>query len=74
MNNKITWFKLMWMNWYIQLFGVAIGFLGLLIYLFKDEGYNNLRFWLGLSIPIGMMFLIGYYGFYKYWKEIKKYL
>ena len=37
-----------------------------------NERENNLYF-VAMVIPVGMIILIGYGGFYKYWKYIKKY-
>lgn len=69
---EYTWFELMWKNSYIQLFIVAIAFLSAVLYyqFFSDEPFYSLGgFLIGLAIPIGMMTLIGYYGFYKFWND-----
>lgn len=60
---KPTWFSLMWSNNYIQLFALAIAFLILLI---VKEVY------LLIPLPALMMIIIGYKGFYQYWKEYNR--
>lgn len=66
-----NWFKLMWGNNYIQLFLLAIAFL-IAELNWMDSFYSLGGFIIGLSIPIGMMILIGYKGFYQFWSDIKK--
>lgn len=62
----------MWSNFYIQLFVVAIVFLIGLIVDYNTTQYVPLAgFYVALSIPILMMLGIGYFGFYKFWKEQK---
>lgn len=58
-----TWFSLMWSNNYIQLFILAIAFLILLV---VKEVY------LLIPLPILMMIVIGYNGFYKFWNDYSK--
>jgi len=60
---KPTWFSLMWSNNYIQLFALAIAFLILLI--IKE-------LYLLIILPVLMMIIIGYNGFYKFWKNYSK--
>ena len=67
----LTWFRLMWKNAYLQLFVVAIVFLVVELS-FRDEFYSELGFYVGISIPIGMMIMISTMGFYKFWKEYSK--
>jgi hypothetical protein len=66
-----NWFKLMWGNNYIQLFILAIAFLIGEFY-WMDTFYSLGGFIAGISIPIGMMILISYKGFYQFWSDIKK--
>ena len=67
MENFKKWFKLMWNNYYIQLYLLAII---LLIFVIKD--YNNITgFGYVITIPILMMGLIIYKGFYLHWKKNK---
>jgi hypothetical protein len=68
--DQLTWFQLMWMNSYIQLFGVAIVFLVAEIY-FWDTFFSLGGLIVGLAIPIGMMILIAYKGFYQFWNDYK---
>lgn len=68
---KITWFQLMWGNFYIQLFAVAIIMLVSQIYYINSfDSWGN--FLIGISIPLMMIIMIGYLGFYKYWKEYSR--
>lgn len=67
----ITWFQLMWKNSYVQLFALAVVFLVVEI-MFMDEFYTMGGFYIGISIPIGMMAMISIFGFYKFWKEYNK--
>ena len=66
----MTWFKLMWSNYYIQLFAVAVVSFIILIVTYNDS-YSIVGFYVALSIPIMMMAIIGYFGFYKFWQEQK---
>jgi len=60
-----NWFKIMWKNFYIQLFLLGLAFT---IYGFIDlEGIDQLL----LIIPILAMIAIAYLGFYKFWKELR---
>ena len=68
---KLTWFQLMWKNAYVQLFALAVVFLVVEI-MFMDEFYTMGGFIVGISIPIGMMIMISFFAFYKFWKEYSK--
>lgn len=65
---KLTWFQLMWKNFYIQLFVVAVVALTLEIY-YMDSFYSLGGFLIGVAIPISMILMISILGFYKFWKE-----
>ena len=71
MNKDITWFQLMWKNFYIQMFIIAIIALVVEFY-FIDSFYTLTSFIVGISIPIFMILIISYLGFYRYWQDIKK--
>lgn len=65
---KLTWWQLMWKNSYIQLFILAVVFLiGAIIR--SDSFYSLTGLILGFSIPISIMIIISYFGFYKFWKD-----
>lgn len=68
---KLTWWQLMYKNAYVQLFALAIAFLVVML-ICKDEFYTEGGFYIGISIPIGMMVMISILGFYKFWKEYSK--
>ena len=70
-DKKLTWFQLMWQNGYIFTFSLAIAFLTAAIIL-KDTFYSLGGFLIGISIPIGMMIIIGYKGFYQFWNDYKQ--
>ena len=72
---EYTWFQLMWKNFYIQVFILAIVFLVGVLYMefYTDYSFYSLAaFLVALAIPIGMMVLIGYKGFYQFWNDYKK--
>ena len=60
-----NWFKIMWLNRYIQLFIVSLLILFLMIFKLNGE-----ELW-ALLLPISMMVVIGYKGFYQFWKDLK---
>lgn len=68
---ELSWFELMWKNSYIQLFLVAIAFLVILLVI-KDEVYEPWMFYVGIAVPIGMMVMIAYKGFYQFWCDYKE--
>jgi hypothetical protein len=61
----------MWKNLYIQLFALAIAFLVEII-IENDLFYSLGGLIAAFVIPIGMMAMISYLGFYKYWKEYNR--
>lgn len=71
MPEKITWFELMWNNFYIQLFAIAVIMLvGLIIDYKRTQYVPKGWFFVALSIPIMMIIGIAYFGFYKFWLDI----
>lgn len=80
--NFRNWVKIMWQNRYIQLF--LVGLILAILELFNiDLGislwqavygdlFGQIMTILGISIPWLMMLSIGYFGFYKFWKELTK--
>lgn len=67
----LSWRQLMWKNFYIQLFIIALAALVGEFYLI-DSFYSFGGFILGISIPIGVMILIAYKGFYQFWRQYSK--
>lgn len=65
---KLNWFQLQWRNFYIQMFLIAAAFLSAEIIL-RDEFYSESGFYVGISIPIGIMALITWKGFIKFWHD-----
>ncbi len=61
-----NWFKLMWANAFIQLFLGSI-VLGIIILTAKFDEASS---YLSILIPIAMFIMIGYKGFYQFWKDI----
>lgn len=59
------WFQIMWSNNYITLFIVALAFLGFMI-----MSLEGTQLWFCL-LPITMMGVIGYKGFYQFWNDLK---
>lgn len=66
-DEKLSWWKLMWKNSFIQLFVVLAIFLGI-EFLCRDDFYSENGFYVGISIPIISMIMIVYGAFYKFWK------
>ncbi len=61
-----NWFKLMWANTFIQIFGGSI-ILGVII---LTANFDERISYLTILIPISMFITVVYEGFYKFWKEI----
>jgi hypothetical protein len=60
-----NWFKIMWSNSYIQLFVVALVILFLIVFNLSEE-----ELWV-ILLPISMMVVIVYKGFYQFWNDLK---
>jgi len=67
---KLTWIKLMWQNNFINLFIFAVALLIAEI-VEKNTFYSQTAFWLSLIIPLSMMAIIIYKGFYQAWRDYK---
>lgn len=64
---KVSWFKLMWSNSYIQLF--LVGFIGTILMIHYKDRFDFIGDWLiGTSILALVCIVISYFGFYKFWK------
>lgn len=59
------WFKVMWENFYIQLFVIALVFL--CIGFFGLDGWNLLL----LLIPFAILVIVAYKGFWQFWTDLK---
>lgn len=70
---KITWFNVMWSNGYLQTFFMCCLFLGAVI-IVKDTFESSIWFYVVLAFLICIISSIAYFGFYKFWKEIKDYI
>ena len=70
---QLTWFQLMWKNWYIQLFAIAvIALFGVLYqHFFVESFYSLTALLIGIGIPTGMMVMIAYKAFYQFWNDYK---
>jgi hypothetical protein len=65
---KVSWFKLMWGNSYIQLF--AVGLIGTILMCHYHDSFDSFGEWaMGTSILVLMCLAIAYFGFYKFWKS-----
>lgn len=63
-----AWFKIMWQNFYIQIFVIAVAFfIGILT---QIDG--SFMFYVILAIPVLMMIVIGYKGFYQFWRDLQQ--
>lgn len=62
------WFKIMWINWYIQLFVISLTAIGLVL----CSDLNGIDQLLALAIPSASAIAIMYKGFYQFWDDLKK--
>lgn len=62
------WFKIMWINWYIQLFIICLAAIGLVM----SSDLSGLDSILALAIPTTSAIVIVYKGFYQFWDDLKK--
>lgn len=61
------WFKIMWSNWYIQLFVICLLGIGGMI----CSDLDGFDLYLGLSVPTAAALVICYKGFYQFWDDLK---
>ena len=61
------WFKIMWMNYYIQLFIICLAAIGLVL----SSDLDGLDLILALAIPTAAALVICYKGFYQFWDDLK---
>ena len=61
------WFKIMWRNWYIQLFAICIAF----IFLVCASGLEYIDFLLAITLPVAAAIVIAFKGFYQFWNDLK---
>jgi len=77
---KLTWFKLMWKNGYIQLFPVSLAMIVLSYFIWETTSFIEVPFtdwefnsaWMVLLIGAFMAFLLIYKGFIQFWNDYKK--
>lgn len=62
------WFSIMWKNFFIQLFIIALFAVGLVLYFFDDKGTE---FYIALAVPALAAGIIVFKGFYQFWKDLK---
>ena len=62
------WFKIMWKNWYIQIFIIALSFAASIL---RFYGERDTGFYVAMSIPIGVLLVIAYKGLYQFWNDLK---
>jgi membrane protease YdiL (CAAX protease family) len=68
---KLSWFKIMWRNFYIQIFVIALT--GIIICIVqRDNYYDPFGFWAMIGIFSGMLLSVSILGFWKFWKYLKK--
>ncbi len=65
-----NWFKIMWKNWYIQLFILSIAII-IAGFVQKDFFYDQNGYLILVTIGTTMAFVISYLGFFKFWKDLK---
>lgn len=61
------WFSIMWKNFYIQLFFIALFAIGFVFYLFDNEP----EFYIALTVPSLAAVIIVFKGFYQFWQDLK---
>jgi len=62
------WFKIMWMNWYIQLFIISLAAIALVL----CSNLEGLDLALAIAIPTASASVIIFKGFYQFWDDLKK--
>lgn len=68
---KLSWFKIMWGNFYIQL--VILAALGITYCIVKrDEFYSLFDFWFSVGLLSAIIIVIAILGFWKYWVYLKE--
>ena len=66
-DKKLNWWQLMYQNNYLQLFGLAILFLtGCIV---EYNTFTLSGFIILISIPVIMMIVIAYKGFFQFWRD-----
>lgn len=70
-DDGLSWRQLMWKNFYIQGFVIAlVAFIG--EFYLIDTFYTLGGFMMGIALPLGVMMLIAYKGFFQFWKDYSK--
>lgn len=62
-----TWFKIMWMNWYIQLFIISLT--AIVLVLCSD--LEGLDLALAIALPTASASVIAFKGFYQFWNDLR---
>lgn len=74
------WFKIMWSNYFIQIFVVAFGILVYQLFnmskcvdsITESDGYAGQIFAiLGNLIPLSVCIIVGYKAFYQFWVDLR---
>lgn len=61
------WFKIMWMNWYIQLFIISLAAITLVLY----SDLEGLDLVLAITLPTASASVIAFKGFYQFWNDLR---
>ena len=61
------WFKIMWMNWYIQLFIISL----VAITLVLCSDLEGLDLALAITLPTASALVITFKGFYQFWNDLR---
>lgn len=61
------WFKIMWMNWYIQLFIISLAAIALVL----CSSLEGLDLALAIVIPTASATVITFKGFYQFWNDLR---
>ena len=70
MENFKKWFKLMWKGFYIQSVVMALAFI-YAVYCYRHDFKDAPEGLLILLIPIAVIAVVSYFGFYKFWQKNK---
>ena len=61
------WFKIMWRNWFIQLFVLCLVCIATIL----CSDMESPELYIGLAVPIASASVICYKGFYQFWNDLK---
>lgn len=64
------WFSIMWKNFFIQIFLLALFAIGLVLFFFNDQEKGT-EFYIALLIPTAAAIITAFKGFIQFWNDLK---